>query len=91
MRLPLGPSYSYRLVVVNAALLLTACDRLCWEPAAKTSLDRVMCHGGERSAPVAGLSGILRPEAFGDCSRQFRSPGSEPSPRPGEVRYRAAT
>ena len=27
MRLPLGPWYSYRLIVVNAALPLTACDR----------------------------------------------------------------
>jgi len=43
---------------------------LCWRPAAKTSLDRVMDHGGERSlirydqlgehVPQVGVHGVRR-------------------------------
>src|SRR5215471_5329708 len=49
---------------------LTACDRLCRRPAAKTSLDRVMHHNGEHDlirytqlgehAPEVGVHGVWR-------------------------------
>jgi hypothetical protein len=51
-------------------LPLAACHRLCWRPAVKTSLDRVMYHGGERNLiryaqlgehlPQVGVHGVRR-------------------------------
>src|SRR5690349_10664558 len=43
-----------RPLCLLVAARVTACERLCWRPAAKTSLDRVMYRGGERN-PVRHL------------------------------------
>ena len=40
------------------ALPLAACHRLCWRPAVKTSLDRVMYHGGVAGPAPASASGL---------------------------------
>src|SRR5262249_5516727 len=76
---------------------LTACDRLCRRPAAKTSLDRVTCHGGERDpvryaqlgehVPEVGVHGMRDMYAAWPRHRSSvpRPPAATPPVRSGQA------